>query len=927
MKNPRLRFTCIMTLPVLLSACFLGSDRQPAEILRADGLYYTPNGSGLKSELLAGDTEAAMNGSGAPAAVVEPDVYRFSEDGTVLYAANAYRGLLAFDVSDRARPAWLGSVAVAGTPKEMYLHDGVLALLLDPSYGYSEPQSASSVMFLSPASAGSGPAALSTAALAGSIVDSRVVGDVLLVATNDGWTSTVVSESADASVSSVSTAGGFEASLRAVSLASRSVLSTFDLPGYCTAIHIDPACVFAASQEASWGSTATDLIRYDFTADGSLAPVSSVRIQGSIPDRFKLDYDEGILRVVASDASGYAARAFTIDYRTDPAAPVSHEDTALPIAPGERLFATRFSGDVCYVVTYRITDPLFVVSFADPVHPAVLSELGDIPGYSTHLEVVPDAEGHDRLFAVGIDDSANFQVKVSWFDASNPAAVSETGSILLGDSWSYSSANWDWKRINRLPDLSAFAVPYYSWSAEGGTWAVAIVKCTDSSLETFCVLPDSGDCLRTIAAADDLVYTYADDRLLSWQVAAGSAARTAEVVIAEDVAWASEIGGTGVKVVRRDDGVVVKTFDPTLYDRPESTGSLDLPVPEGNRYVWYSLGPGTVAMGPEGFHLLAAGYDEATGARSAYMVPVHVSGGLSLGSVRTLADTSGWAWVSCLESGARFVPAGGDGSRLAVFHGGLTLFDAATGGPIVSLAAENGIAAFVDGNDAWIFSHAPDTARDGYGLVTAVRWDIADPASPVKRAEASFPGFPVHHAGGGRFLSAFEVREDGEVSTVLMSVAVSDGQAAILDTESLDGALRAGWSQTGLFAFLQGEASYYWMMDYAVSARSSRRHRGASSGSTMLRTASIGADGSVPVSDVGILPDAGWGASLLREGGFLAAQAGRAVAACSVDSGAVSWLSSRLLDAAGWNLPVLSLAAGRLYWALGMEGIGREEIR
>ena len=42
---------------------------------------------------------------------------------------------------------------------------------------------------------------------------------------------------------------------------------------------------------------------------------------------------------------------------------------------GERLYAVRYFGELATVVTFRQTDPLYVVDLADPKNPAVLGEL------------------------------------------------------------------------------------------------------------------------------------------------------------------------------------------------------------------------------------------------------------------------------------------------------------------------------------------------------------------------------------------------------------------------------------------------------------------------------------------------------------------------------------------------------------------------
>jgi hypothetical protein len=83
------------------------------------------------------------------------------------------------------------------------------------------------------------------------------------------------------------------------------------------------------------------------------------------------------------------------------------------LAPGEQIYAARFMGERCYLVTYRTVDPLFVIGLSDPENPAVLGEL-KIPGYSQYLHPLSE----NRLIGVGKD-----AVVVDWSQAPNPDQV------------------------------------------------------------------------------------------------------------------------------------------------------------------------------------------------------------------------------------------------------------------------------------------------------------------------------------------------------------------------------------------------------------------------------------------------------------------------------------------------------------------------
>jgi hypothetical protein len=95
---------------------------------------------------------------------------------------------------------------------------------------------------------------------------------------------------------------------------------------------------------------------------------------------------------------------------------------------GEQLYASRFIGDRAYLVTFRLTDPLYVLDLANPADPYIAGEL-ELPGYSDYLHPVNDG----LLVGVGKDavedDNAGWGdgrgawyqgLKLTLFDVSDP---------------------------------------------------------------------------------------------------------------------------------------------------------------------------------------------------------------------------------------------------------------------------------------------------------------------------------------------------------------------------------------------------------------------------------------------------------------------------------------------------------------------------
>ncbi len=106
---------------------------------------------------------------------------------------------------------------------------------------------------------------------------------------------------------------------------------------------------------------------------------------------------------------------------------------------GEQLYASRFIGDRAYLVTFRMTDPLYVLDLSNPLAPEVKGEL-EIDGYSDFLFPV----GNNLLLGVGKDaiaaeDSFDFRggawyqgVKLSLIDVADPGNPVEQDKVIIG---------------------------------------------------------------------------------------------------------------------------------------------------------------------------------------------------------------------------------------------------------------------------------------------------------------------------------------------------------------------------------------------------------------------------------------------------------------------------------------------------------------
>ena len=164
---------------------------------------------------------------------------------------------------------------------------------------------------------------------------------------------------------------------------------------------------------------------------------------------FRMSEHEGVLRVISyvgeqADSESSPARLYTLaesstDNTLETLAKLPNATRPAPLGKvGEQIYATRFIGKRGYLVTFRMTDPLYVLDLSDPSDPFIASAL-EIDGYSDYLHPV----GENYLLGIGksaVADTTDgdgrgawYQgVKLSLIDISNPAEPFEKQTIDIG---------------------------------------------------------------------------------------------------------------------------------------------------------------------------------------------------------------------------------------------------------------------------------------------------------------------------------------------------------------------------------------------------------------------------------------------------------------------------------------------------------------
>lgn len=266
--------------------------------------------------------------------------------------------------------------------------------------------------------------------------------------------------------------------------------------------------------------------------------VGSGTVPGHVLNQFAMDEYYGYLRIATTrgkvpDPKVASAVSVLVEGTDGNLVRVGAVDG---LAPGEDIRAVRFDGDRGYVVTFKKTDPLFVLDLYHPARPAVLGEL-KIPGFSTYMHRIDP----DHLLSIGFDandhgDFAYFDgVILQLFDVSQPTEPKLLHKEKIGTRGSSSEAATNHLAFNYLGERGLLAIPMTVCNGGGdGTFGSQLAF---SGLFVYSVSVDKGfsrlggvdhgtkgaDCntwwsnansqVKRSIFLDDLVYSVATDRM------------------------------------------------------------------------------------------------------------------------------------------------------------------------------------------------------------------------------------------------------------------------------------------------------------------------------------------------------------------------------------------------------------------------------
>lgn len=497
-------------------------------------------------------TSTTTTSGDAQRAIAEADIIQI--DGDLLYAMSKMGTVSLVDVSTPGRLVLLGQTTLPGQPFEMYLRGSSLVAMSNGAIGtdgnvsttYQAPDSGGGALVIvvdvsNPAL----PHQVASRQAPGEIADSRVVGDVLYLATYENAacygcgaaprtlvttfniaTPTAITEVEQVSFQSNAPDGY---NLPWGSNWKRSIFVTAERLYIAGHADIDPN---------DFGTTNEGIIDVLDITDptGRLGTGARLSVAGAILSRWQMDERNGVFRVISQvgagrTGNGLAAPAIDTFQVASAQSFTALGHTTMQLPSQEGLRTVRFDETRAYAITYNQTDPMFVIDLADPAHPKQRGALF-MPGFMYYLE--PHG---DRVIGLGIDRTdPNGSLNVSLFDVSNadaPTMLARAAFATAGITEDYeilnSEISEDQDRIQKAFRVFSDGLvvvpfsaprPYYATGSgcdnTGG--GVQLVSWTGDTLAKRTLLPLPGNPRRAFENGTELV-TVSDSNVRAFSLA------------------------------------------------------------------------------------------------------------------------------------------------------------------------------------------------------------------------------------------------------------------------------------------------------------------------------------------------------------------------------------------------------------------------
>ncbi|NTU98470.1 hypothetical protein HGA64_00470, partial [Candidatus Falkowbacteria bacterium] len=205
---------------------------------------------------------------------------------------------------------------------------------------------------------------------------------------------------------------------------------------------------------------------------GNLEYKTAGEVTGSVLNQFAMDESDGYFRIATTKNRTWSSLIDESEKESYSSLFILDKDlkqvgSVTDLAKGERIYSVRFIGKRAYLVTFKQTDPLFVIDLSAPTAPKVLGQL-KIPGFSNYLHPYDE----NTLIGFGKETSISSWggtitggLKLSLFDVSQVDKPVELDHYVMGDRGSDSVALNNHKAFLFSKDKNILVLPVSLYQA------------------------------------------------------------------------------------------------------------------------------------------------------------------------------------------------------------------------------------------------------------------------------------------------------------------------------------------------------------------------------------------------------------------------------------------------------------------------------
>lgn len=260
---------------------------------------------------------------------------------------------------------------------------------------------------------------------------------------------------------------------------------------------------------AIWMPQTANTEIFKFALEGTdVQFIASSEVAGSLLNQFSMDEHNGYFRIATTEGFAWNVNEPSKNHLFILDAGMKQVGAVEDLAKGERIYSARFIGDKAYMVTFKETDPLFVIDVSAPSAPKVLGEL-KIPGFSNYLH--PLDENH--LIGFGADTKlepvkggeprvVTGGMKISLFDISDFSNPQEKDNEIIGGPGTYSQLQYDHKALFIHPEKNLYGFPLTMYSETDGKY----VEFEGEGAMIYTITPDGITEAANLISPSDMQY-------------------------------------------------------------------------------------------------------------------------------------------------------------------------------------------------------------------------------------------------------------------------------------------------------------------------------------------------------------------------------------------------------------------------------------